>query len=75
MQRNSIQMRTREFTVNSRLKERDFSANEADLALVIWIRDPETNEERQLTIPFSLLTKLWPELTATVERLEEVLRE
>jgi hypothetical protein len=61
-------------TVNFRPGEEDFTADEADLALVVWVRDPETGEERPLTIPFTLLTKLWPELTETVDRMEELLR-
>jgi hypothetical protein len=51
-----------------------FLADEADLALIIVIYDPETEEERQLAVPFSLLPKLWPELIETVGRLEELLR-
>jgi hypothetical protein len=48
---------------------------ELPLALVAVVRDPETEKgERELVIPFSLLMKLWPELTPTMERLEEILK-
>jgi hypothetical protein len=63
-------------TINSPPREA-FSPSEAEelpLALVVFVRDPETEEERQLAIPFTLLTKLWPELTETVARLEEKVR-
>jgi hypothetical protein len=47
---------------------------ESPLAIVVVVRDPETEEERPLAIPFSLLVKLWPELTETMDRLEELIR-
>jgi hypothetical protein len=51
-----------------------FSFEEADLALVVWVRAPEAGKERPLAIPLSLIAKLWPELGPTMEWLEEVLR-
>jgi hypothetical protein len=51
-----------------------FLTEELPLALVIYIRDPESGEERPLAIPFSLLTKLWPELRPTITALEGKLR-
>jgi hypothetical protein len=41
-------------------REAFLAGEELPLALVVVIHDPETDEERQLTIPLSLLTKLWP---------------
>ena len=63
---------TFDFNVRS-LDRKAFFSEEEELALVVWVRDPETGEERPLTIPFSLMVKLWPELTGTMERLEEIL--
>ena len=75
MQRN-IRMQidsTPKFNAKARNGEADFFSEE-ELALVVWVVDPETGEERELVIPFSLITKLWPELTETVAALEEKVR-
>jgi hypothetical protein len=66
---------TTTFDFNARATggEADFFS-EAELALVVWVVDPETGEERELVIPFSLITKLWPELVPTMDRLEGLIR-
>jgi hypothetical protein len=64
------------FDVNSRSPDGKafFDEEEPELALVVWVVDPETGKEKELVVPFSLITKLWPELRPTMDRLEGLIR-
>jgi hypothetical protein len=63
------------FDVNARARDgKAFFSEEEELALVVWVMDPETGEEKELVIPFTLLVKLWPELRPTITALEGKLR-